>query len=101
MDVRIGYSVGLDSVPDKIADMLNDINTHKAGHLIELAMHMIELGHHEMALVLVEDAREALSGVDKCLGEANMILNGYIGAKKSPEVKKSDVVDSAGEPDVD
>ena len=98
MDVRIGYSVDLDNVPDKVADMLMDIDTHKAGHLVDLAMHMIELGHHEMGLILVEDARKALSDADRCLGEAHMILSGYSTAKQKSD---SETNDSAGEPDVD
>ena len=101
MDVRIGYSVGLDNVPDKVADMLNEIQLHKASHLIELAMNMIELGHHEVGLTLIEDARHALSKVDKALSEAQMIIGGYIEAKKPPEAEEPDVADSTGEPDVD
>jgi len=101
MDVRIGYSVDLDNVPDKVADMLSELSLHKAGHLIELAMHMIELGHHEMGLTLIEDARKMLSEVDKSLHEAHSIVVGYMGAKAPPKAEKSDIVDSAGEPDVD
>ena len=98
MDVRIGYSVDLDNVPDKVADMLNEMHLHKASHLIELAMHMIELGHHEMGLTLIDDARKMLSEIDRGLGEAHMILSGYNTAKQPVE---SEVNDSAGEPDVD
>lgn len=84
MDVRIGYSVDLEEVPDKIADMLSDVSTRKASHLTELAMHMIELGHHEMGVTLLDDARKALSDIDRSLNEAHLILSGYLSAKNSP-----------------
>ena len=98
MDVRIGYSVNLENVPDKIADMLSELSLHKAGHLVELAMHMIELGHHEMGLTLIDDSRKALSDVDRRLNEAYSILVGFNDAKKQME---PDEVDVAGEADVD
>jgi len=98
MDVRIGYSVDLDTVPDKVADMLGELSLHKAAHLMELAMHMIELGHHEMGLTLIDDARKMLSEVDRGLGEVHMILSGYNTAKQPTEPETND---SAGEPDVD
>ena len=100
MDVRLGYSVGLDSVPDKVADMLNELNLHKPGHLVELAMHMIELGHHEMASTLIDEARQSLAKADRALTESQMILDGYIDAKKSPKVGEPSVAASAQEPSV-
>ena len=97
MDVRIGYSVDLDSVPDKMAEMLSELSTHKAAHLMKLAMHMIELGHHEMGLTLIDDSRKALSDVDKRLGEAHSILTGYTDAIKQLEPEP---LDATGDEDV-
>ena len=96
MDVRIGYSVDLDKVPDKVADMLGELSLHKAGHLMELAMHMIELGHHEMGLTLIDDTRKMLSEVDRGLSEAHMILSGYNSAMDVPVTENEPV---AGEED--
>ena len=98
MDVRIGYSVDLENVPDKIADMLSELSLHKAGHLVELAMHMIELGHHEMGLTLIDDSRKALSDVDRRLNEAHSILVGFSEAKKQLEPND---LDATGDEDVD
>lgn len=98
MDVRIGYSIDLDKVPDKVADMLGELSLHKAGHLIELAMYMIELGHHEMGTTLIDDARKALSDVDRRLGEAQMILGGYNATKNK---KEPEVPTTTGDEDVD
>ena len=96
MNVRIGYSVDLDKVPEKISDMLNEIRLHKAGHLIEMAMHMIELGHCEIGLTLIDDSRKMLSEVDKSLHEAQSILIGFNEAKKQPEP-----MDKTGDEDAD
>ena len=85
MDVRITYAVDLDKVPEKVADMLMDVDKHKAGHLIDLAVHMIELGHHDMGSTLIDDARKKLAIADRKLTEAQMILSGYTDAKKEPE----------------
>ena len=98
MNVRIGYSVDLDKVPDKIADMLNEIQLHKASHLIEMAMHMIELGHCEIGLTLIDDSRKMLSEVDKTLHESQSILTGFNDAKKQPEPEDLDV---SGDEDAD
>ena len=98
MDVRIGYSVELDKVPEKVADMLGDLSLQKAGHLMEMATQMIELGHHETGLSLIEDCRVKLASIDRALNESYMILSGYATAKEQPEVEPADVV---GEDDVD
>ena len=91
MDVRIGYSVDLESVPDKIADMLSEIHLHKAGHLIELATHLIELGHYDVGLTLLDDSRKLLADVDKCIAESHSILTGYSEAKKKAEPEPLDI----------
>lgn len=101
MDVRIGYSVNLDKVPEKVADMLSEISLEKAAHLAALAAEMIALGRHEVGLSLLEGSRKELAAIDRSFSEAQMILSGYQSAKEEPETKESDVADSTGEPDVD
>ena len=85
MNVRIGYSVGLDKVPEKITEMLDKISMHKAAHLMDLAMHMIELGHHHMGATLLDDSRKVLAEIDQGLNEAQSILKGYLGALETEE----------------
>ena len=84
MDVRIGYSVDLEEVPERVADMLSELSLHKAGHLASLATEMIGLGHYEVGLTLLESARLELGSVDRGLNEAQMILSGYKSAKERP-----------------
>ena len=61
--------------------------------------HIVRHGDGVKVVALwVEDARKALSDVDRTLGEAHMILSGYNTAKQQVE---SETNDSAGEPDVD
>ena len=74
MDVRIGYSVDLENVPDKIADMLSELSLHK------------------------DDSRKALSDVDRRLNEAHSILVGFSEAKKQLEPND---LDATGDEDVD
>ncbi len=101
MDVRIAYAVNLDNVPEKVEEMLNEIDIRKAAQMVTLAMEMLELGHHDMGSTLIEEARQALAKADRKLTDAHMILNGYTEAKKDPEPERSDVADSTGEPDAD
>jgi hypothetical protein len=97
MDVRIGYSVDLDKVPEKVADMLSEISLHKAGHLASLAAEMIALGRYEVGLSLLEGSRKELAAVDRSFSEAQMILSGYQSAKEEPQTQESPI----GETDVD
>ena len=97
MDVRIGYSVNLDKVPEKVADMLSEISLDKAAHLASLAAEMISLGRHEVGLSLIEGSRKELANIDRSLNEAQMILSGYQSAKEEPETQESPV----GETDAD
>ena len=99
MDVRIAYAVDLDRVPEKVEEMLNEVNIRGAAHMVTLAMEMLELGHHDMASTLIEGARQALAKADRALVESQMILSGYSKAKEEPE--KTDLADSTGESDVD
>ena len=97
MDVRIGYSVDLDKVPEKVADMLSEVSLHKAGHLAALAAEMIALGRHEVGLSLIDGSRNELAIIDRRLNEAQMILTGYQSAKEEPGPQ----ADPVGEADVD
>jgi hypothetical protein len=97
MDVRIGYSVNLDKVPEKVADMLSEISLDKAAHLASLAAEMIALGRHEVGLSLLEGSRKELANIDRSLNEAQMILSGYQSAKDEPEAQESPI----GEADAD
>jgi hypothetical protein len=97
MDVRIGYSVELDKVPEKVADMVSKISLDKAAHLATLAKEMIALGRHEVGLSLIDDSRNELAIIDRSLSEAQMILSGYQSAKDRPEPQEN----MPGEPDVD
>ena len=97
MDVRIGYSVNLDKVPEKVADMLSEISLEKAAHLAALAAEMIALGRHEVGLSLIEGSRKELANIDRSLNEAQMILSGYQSAKEEPETQESPI----GEADAD
>ena len=101
MDVRIAYAVELDSVPDKVEEMLGQIEMRKPNQMIDLAIDMLDLRYHDMASTLIEEARQALAKADRRLAEAQMILSGYIDAKKEPETEGADLVDSAGEFDAD
>ncbi len=92
MDVRIGYSVDLDKVPEKVADMLSEVSLHKAGHLASLAAEMIALGHHESGLSLLESSRKELATIDRGLSEAQMILTGYQSAKEQSEKEEEAAV---------
>lgn len=96
MDVRIGYSVDLDKVPEKVADMLSEVSLHKAGHLAALATEMIALGRHEVGLSLLEGSRKELAAIDRSFSEAQMILSGYNSAKDVPVTENEPV---AGEED--
>ena len=85
MDVRISYAVNLDKVPEKVVDMLSELEISKAVRMARLATEMIDLGHCEMGAILIEKARQALGKADLGLTETQMILNGYIKAKEEPE----------------
>ena len=101
MEVRIAYATDLDNIPDKVEEMLGEIEIRKPNQMVSLEMEMLDLGYNEMASTLIEEARRALAKADRGLAEAQMILGGYIEAKKEPETEESDVADSTGEPDVD
>jgi len=98
MDVRISYAVKLDSVPEKVEEMLNEVDVRKAAQMITLAMEMLELGHHDMGSTLIDEARQILSKADLGLTEAQMILNGYIKAKEEPEAPTNPEPVSTPEP---
>ena len=101
MDVRIAYATDLENIPDKVEEMLGEIEVSKPNQMVALAIEMLSIGYNEVASTLIEEARQSLAKADRGLAEAGMILNGYIDAKKEPEVEESDVVDSTGEPDAD
>lgn len=101
MEVRIGRSVDLDTVPDKVVDMLQEIDILKANHLCKLAIEMLQLGHYAVGSTLIDDARQVLAKADRGLTEAQMILKGYEQAKQPTVANESDVVDSTGEADAD
>jgi len=111
MDVRITYAVDLDKVPEKVADMLSELEISKAVRMARLATEMIDLGNHKMGIVLIEKARQSLSAADRCLSDAQMILGGYADAKTPTEPPDAPVkgqpeppdapVKTTGEGDVD
>ena len=102
MDVRITYAVDLDKVPEKVADMLSELEISKAVRMVRLATEMIDLGHYEMGATLIQKARQALGKADTGLAEAQMILNGYVKTKKAAETSSAPTPADTPEPvDVD
>ena len=102
MDVRIGYAIDLEEVPDKVAEILSKLSTQKAEHLMVLAKQMIDLGHHGVGLSLIDDTRKLLAKVDRGLSDIYMILNGYDSAKQKPDIKQTnDEVGVEGDLNVD
>ena len=102
MDVRISYAVNLDKVPEKVEEMLNEVDVRKAGQMVTLAMQMLELGHYDMGSTMIDEARQMLAKADRQLTDAQMILNGYTNAKKEPEAPTiPEPVSTPESPDVD
>ena len=87
MKVRISYAIGLEEVPEKIEEMLNQLDIIKAEQTIDLASQMVRLGNLEMGNTLIEQARVKLAGLDRALSDTQMILGGYINAKNGTPPK--------------
>jgi len=81
MDVRISYGIAIDKVPEKVADILSELEISKVVRMTRLATEMIDLGNHKVGIALIEKARQSLSAADRCLSDAQMILSGYDDAK--------------------
>jgi hypothetical protein len=84
MDVRIAFGVDLESVPDRVSDIIREINVHQINRLVDMACELIELStdNVEMSVDLLEQARIKLAFLDKTLNDSQMILRGFINAKK-------------------
>ena len=101
MNVRIAYAVDLDDVPLKVQEILHAIKSPKAIRLVSLAAELLELGHCDMCCTLLDEARKTLAQMDGSLSEAQMILEGYKGAKKEPEPEAANPIEAPGEADAD
>jgi hypothetical protein len=87
MNVRIAYGVELDSVPDKVADMLEEFNPTEPSQLIDICGQLLRIdpANSETVSALIDQARQSLASEDRILQDAQAILNGFINAANSEE----------------
>ena len=92
MDVRIAYGIDLNSVPDKIIDMLGRVDVSDAAALVDLATDLLNTSNPEMADALIDQARIKLATLDRVLNDCQLILKGYLGALQPQEPSESEPV---------
>ena len=90
MNVRIAYGVELDSVPDKVIEMLNEYDLQNINELINISKMLLKIDsdNSETASSLIDQARQNLAKQDRILQDAQMILKGYISTLETQEVSK-------------
>ena len=87
MDVKIAYGIDLGSVPDRVVEMLKNIETTPIEQLIHVAYEVLEISNDNagIALNLLDQARLKMSSVDRSINDCHMILQGYVGTVKKME----------------
>ncbi len=85
MKARINYSLNIDEIPNKICDLMREIEAavivlgDKANDGVQNAcMKTDNVIKYELLKLVINDLRIALSGVDQSLSDVDSILNGYI-----------------------
>jgi hypothetical protein len=89
MDVRISFGVDLDSVPDRIVDMLASMDVNGAAKMIDLVVEVLRTSNPDMADRLIDQARAKLADLDRVLSDSQMILKGYLSAIETQETAKT------------
>tara|TARA_R100001594_G_scaffold56082_1_gene89871 strand:+ start:47 stop:337 length:291 start_codon:yes stop_codon:yes gene_type:complete len=83
MDVRISYGIDIDEIPNKLIEMLNEVDMDEFYQLVSMSKQLIMLSDLETANKMVERARLKLASLDRSLNDTQMILGGYINAKNT------------------
>ena len=83
MKVKIAYSVDVDSIPDKVIEILQDnVNLlEKVRDKVDDCCTVVNLNtspeKYKLALEIVHDMRTNLAMFDQILGDAGMVLEGF------------------------
>jgi len=100
MDVRIAFGTELESVPNKIVDILKNIETATIKQLISMACEVIEISTDNVTIAesLLEQARLKMADCDRSITDCQMILKGYVSAVKTQNMPIQDIQDNTAEP---
>ena len=85
MDVRISYGIEIEKVPERVNELISEIDIGEIGQAVDLVCQLLALSNVEMAEKLIEQARIKMGEIDRILNDSQMILKGYVNTKAQEE----------------